>query len=224
MPRIPRPRGAAIDLVHTWIRRQVLTLKREISVLEKKGTLLAYPHMKKGTQRMYLLEPTNGGKRKYHYIGGDAKAQKLALEKIERYHKAMVYSLMLGQITMMLNENKRTLERLLDDFQRTLRAGSKAILEGSKYRWRHTTIENGVTPRSCSRPRPVTPTAIMVSREQTCRVCGCTQWDPCPGGCSWVEEDLCSNPDCVKKGNRGPGSGSRSRYPTATEVEIRRKR
>jgi len=213
MPRIPRPRGAAIDLVHTWIRRQVLTLKREISVLEKKGTLLAYPHMKKGTQRMYLLEPTNGGKRKYHYIGGDAKAQKLALEKIERYHKAKVYSLMLGQITMMLNENKRTLERLLDDFQRTLRAGSKAILEGSKYRWRHTTIENGVTPRSCSRPPAVTLDPPDYYEERACRICGCTEYDPCPEGCSWVEKDLCSNPDCVKKGNKALGSGSRSRYP-----------
>lgn len=28
--------------------------------------------------------------------------------------------------------------------------------------------------------------------EQKCRVCGCT-WDhACPGGCYWVEEDLCS--------------------------------
>ena len=25
-----------------------------------------------------------------------------------------------------------------------------------------------------------------------CRVCGCTEASPCVGGCSWVEEDLCS--------------------------------
>jgi len=25
-----------------------------------------------------------------------------------------------------------------------------------------------------------------------CRVCGCTEMDACPVGCSWVEEDLCS--------------------------------
>lgn len=25
-----------------------------------------------------------------------------------------------------------------------------------------------------------------------CRVCGCTELNACPGGCSWVEEDLCS--------------------------------
>ena len=33
--------------------------------------------------------------------------------------------------------------------------------------------------------------------EQICRVCGCT-WDyGCPGGCYWVEEDLCSS--CADK-------------------------
>jgi hypothetical protein len=31
-----------------------------------------------------------------------------------------------------------------------------------------------------------------VKTEQVCRVCGCTDINPCPGGCSWVEEDLCS--------------------------------
>jgi len=28
--------------------------------------------------------------------------------------------------------------------------------------------------------------------ERRCRVCGCTWNNPCPGGCYWVEEDLCS--------------------------------
>ena len=32
---------------------------------------------------------------------------------------------------------------------------------------------------------------------QTCRVCGC-KWDcACPGGCYWVEYDLCSQ--CTDK-------------------------
>ena len=25
-----------------------------------------------------------------------------------------------------------------------------------------------------------------------CRVCGCTEHQACPGGCYWVEDDLCS--------------------------------
>lgn len=28
--------------------------------------------------------------------------------------------------------------------------------------------------------------------ERTCRRCGCTDSNACPGGCSWVEHDLCS--------------------------------
>lgn len=31
-----------------------------------------------------------------------------------------------------------------------------------------------------------------VATERVCRVCGCTYENACPGGCSWVEEDLCS--------------------------------
>lgn len=33
--------------------------------------------------------------------------------------------------------------------------------------------------------------------EQRCRVCGCTWNNACPGGCYWVEEDLCSK--CVDR-------------------------
>jgi hypothetical protein len=30
-------------------------------------------------------------------------------------------------------------------------------------------------------------------QQQRCRVCGCTQDRACPGGCYWVEPNLCSN-------------------------------
>ncbi|MDP2729107.1 MAG: hypothetical protein Q8O55_01335 [Dehalococcoidales bacterium] len=30
-----------------------------------------------------------------------------------------------------------------------------------------------------------------------CRVCGCSEEDPCDGGCGWAEEDLCSA--CTEK-------------------------
>jgi hypothetical protein len=29
-------------------------------------------------------------------------------------------------------------------------------------------------------------------RERTCRVCGCTESRPCPGGCAWSAPDACS--------------------------------
>lgn len=32
---------------------------------------------------------------------------------------------------------------------------------------------------------------------RTCRVCGCTDDHACPGGCWWIDEDLCS--ECVGK-------------------------
>lgn len=32
----------------------------------------------------------------------------------------------------------------------------------------------------------------IVETEAVCRVCGCTWNNACPGGCSWVEDDLCS--------------------------------
>lgn len=35
------------------------------------------------------------------------------------------------------------------------------------------------------------------STEQVCRVCGCTWENACPGGCYWIEQDLCS--ECAEK-------------------------
>lgn len=41
------------------------------------------------------------------------------------------------------------------------------------------------------------------TNEAFCRVCGCSEWEPCPGGCYWVEEDLCSA--CDKSGKKEQG-------------------
>ncbi len=35
-----------------------------------------------------------------------------------------------------------------------------------------------------------------------CRVCGCTDEDPCPGGCFWIAPDLCSR--CASKEGGNP--------------------
>ena len=40
--------------------------------------------------------------------------------------------------------------------------------------------------------KEVTTSTDRESREQKCRVCGCTQNNACKGGCYWVEDDLCS--------------------------------
>jgi hypothetical protein len=36
--------------------------------------------------------------------------------------------------------------------------------------------------------------------DRGCRVCGCTDWTACEGGCGWVDDDLCTAcaaPDAV---------------------------
>lgn len=43
-------------------------------------------------------------------------------------------------------------------------------------------------------PLPTEPAEKVVVR-RTCRVCGCTQYNACDGGCWWVQDDLCS--ECI---------------------------
>lgn len=42
----------------------------------------------------------------------------------------------------------------------------------------------------------VLPSGLVVCGEcsdaRKCRVCGCSNHHACPGGCGWVEDDLCS--------------------------------
>ena len=34
---------------------------------------------------------------------------------------------------------------------------------------------------------------FTADRRRTCRVCGCSEYDPCEEGCYWVDADLCSS-------------------------------
>jgi hypothetical protein len=45
-----------------------------------------------------------------------------------------------------------------------------------------------------------------------CRVCGCTNYHACPGGCFWVEKDLCSK--CAAKMNKDHNSKDSSMITT----------
>jgi len=40
--------------------------------------------------------------------------------------------------------------------------------------------------------RSLKPFCYSKKKERKCRVCGCTEDRACPGGCYWVEPDLCS--------------------------------
>ena len=45
-----------------------------------------------------------------------------------------------------------------------------------------------------------------------CRVCGCDWNHPCPGGCWWVEEDLCSScADEFKQKEAAPNGAAEER-------------
>ncbi len=40
--------------------------------------------------------------------------------------------------------------------------------------------------------KTILPETGESGKERTCRICGCTWEHGCPGGCWWVEPDLCS--------------------------------
>lgn len=42
-------------------------------------------------------------------------------------------------------------------------------------------------------PATVAYQVAMAGKLRKCRVCGCDFFNACPGGCSWVEHDLCSS-------------------------------
>ncbi|HYE80855.1 MAG TPA: hypothetical protein VEG39_01675 [Clostridia bacterium] len=42
-------------------------------------------------------------------------------------------------------------------------------------------------------PETVTYQVALAAIERKCRVCGCTWFHACPGGCYWVDNDLCSS-------------------------------
>jgi hypothetical protein len=44
----------------------------------------------------------------------------------------------------------------------------------------------------CLHPLAAGGPGVRLHLQRRCRVCNCTYSDPCPEGCEWVEDDLCS--------------------------------
>lgn len=63
-------------------------------------------------------------------------------------------------------------------------------------------------------PLRVSRNGIAYLFERRCRECGCTDHDACPGGCYWVEQDLCSQ--CQGKAKRSTTESQRARRRRAT--------
>lgn len=82
------------------------------------------------------------------------------------------------------NEFRRDCLDLADnDFERLENAAEATDIEALRL-LRQAFIDTGI--EVAGRPNL---TAFGVAQ---CRVCGCTDQCACPGGCSWVEPDLCS--------------------------------
>lgn len=43
---------------------------------------------------------------------------------------------------------------------------------------------------------------MAVALKRKCRECGCSEFNPCAGGCAWLEPDLCSTKACVESDSR----------------------
>lgn len=58
-------------------------------------------------------------------------------------------------------------------------------------------IETGTLPGARAK---IDADDMVFEKVRTCRHCGCTENDACSlstGPCSWLDDDLCSNPFCV---------------------------
>jgi hypothetical protein len=77
--------GIQVDQLLEQIRARIAELESEEATLTKNGCIRAYPHFKTGTNKMYLLSPSEGGGRKFTYVGVDPEKQEKARKAIARY-------------------------------------------------------------------------------------------------------------------------------------------
>ncbi len=77
--------GGQVDELIEKICARIRELEREEATLTKNGCILAHAHFKTGTNKMYLLSPSENGARKFTYIGVDPEKQETARAAIDRY-------------------------------------------------------------------------------------------------------------------------------------------
>jgi hypothetical protein len=58
----------------------------------------------------------------------------------------------------------------------------------------HKALNAGPTGADVAKVWDEIPKPLHLARatEPACRVCGCTEYQACPGGCAWAEGDLCT--------------------------------
>jgi hypothetical protein len=70
----------------------------------------------------------------------------------------------------------------VETWRRSFRHVASYLAQLVEWGYRASEIEQGVIDRH----------AVAQAEEASCRECGCTEDEACDGGCSWVEDDLCS--------------------------------
>ncbi len=81
------PKGAHVDELLGKIRALIAELEAKEATLTKYECVKAYAHFKTGTNKMYLLSPSENGGRQFTYIGVDPSKQQIARGMIARYEE-----------------------------------------------------------------------------------------------------------------------------------------
>lgn len=102
-----------------------------------------------------------------------------------------------------IEARKKTVIELDDVSFSSMMADTQTVLIKNKSGSQRMTFEL----RKVEKGLPANGSSWICFGERTCRICGCTEDHACPGGCSWVEEDLCSacaKPKKMKAKRRKP--------------------
>ncbi|BES73861.1 hypothetical protein RE428_48790 (plasmid) [Marinobacter nanhaiticus D15-8W] len=130
--------GQGIDNSIQQMRAMIGAMEREERHLVKQGCLNAHIHFKArkagGPKNiMYMYEPVDStGKRPYHHVGVDKKAQEEARGKVEREHKRQGIARRRVELERDLQELTRHLESLSRQFDWLVESASST---GKEYQF-----------------------------------------------------------------------------------------
>jgi hypothetical protein len=103
-------------------------VKKEEEALTDAGCILAYPHVKKGTAKMYLRGPASED-RSYTYVGVDEQKQLDALAQIDRYKRREDVERLQNEIESTRSDLEEHLHELNRELQMLIKDASLAVNE-----------------------------------------------------------------------------------------------
>ncbi len=115
--------GARLDKLRTSITEVLEACKKKERILTRQGVQSGTHHFKSGRKNcMFILEPTQDGRRKYIHIGVDMKKQEKALADLDRFRRRAD-----------LNRAREDLEKQLADIDWQLRSLSNVFEHVEEY-------------------------------------------------------------------------------------------